>query len=82
MKTSPRSPNCFLAVNKGVSPIFHSSTRLRQLVLYVRHVEGTPATSKLQADVKAEGLVALRATVGRAHKVQSHYSHLIIMMCT
>lgn len=62
------------------SHIFHSPTRLRLPVLDVRHVDGTPATTRLQADVTAEGLVALGATVGRAHKVQWHYSQLLIMM--
>lgn len=61
-------------------PVFLLPKRLP--VLYVWHVDGTPATSKLQADVKVEGLAAPGATVGCGHKVHSHFSHLpvIIMM--
>lgn len=79
-KNSPKAPKCFLAVNKGARLTSFSSTRLRLPVLHVWRVDETPATAKLQAQVKAEGRAALGATVGRPHQVQGDYSHLIIMM--
>ena len=36
----------------------------------VWHVDGTPATSKLQPDVKAQGLATQGPTVGGARTVQ------------
>lgn len=45
----------------------------------VRNVDGTPATSKRQPDVKAEGLVAQGPTVGGTLAVHWQCSHIVII---
>lgn len=49
------------------------------LCVCVRNVDGTPATSKRQPDVKAEGLVARGHAEGGPLAVHWQCSHMIII---